>query len=115
MCHPQSLLVLVGSPRRSGNSAALAAAVVRGAEQAGARVALRFIDDHISSFLRDCRTCRRADGECAIDDGYLSKDRSEVGVVSAVESGTVAEDDVERPFPPLRGQVELLHCDGVRD
>ena len=70
MSHPQSLLVLVGSPRRSGNSAALAAAVVRGAEQAGARVALRFIDDHISSFLRDCRTCRRADGECSIDDRY---------------------------------------------
>jgi multimeric flavodoxin WrbA len=70
MSNPQSLLVLVGSPRRSGNSAALAAAVVRGAEQAGARVALRFIDDHISSFLRDCRTCRRADGECSIDDRY---------------------------------------------
>jgi multimeric flavodoxin WrbA len=70
MSHPQSLLILIGSPRRSGNSAALAAAVQHGAEQAGTRVALRFIDDHISSFLRDCRTCRRADGECAIDDGY---------------------------------------------
>ncbi len=70
MNHPQSLLVLVGSPRRSGNSAALAAAVQRGAEQAGARVTLRFIDDHLSSFLRDCRTCRRADGECTIDDRY---------------------------------------------
>ncbi|MCP9835788.1 MULTISPECIES: hypothetical protein [unclassified Cyanobium] len=70
MSNPQSLLVLVGSPRRSGNSAALAAAVQRGTEQAGTRVALRFIDDHISSFLRDCRTCRRADGECAIGDGY---------------------------------------------
>jgi len=72
MSNPQSLLVLVGSPRHNGNSATLAAAVVRGAEQAGARVALRFIDDHISSFLRDCRTCRRADGECAIDDRYLT-------------------------------------------
>jgi multimeric flavodoxin WrbA len=70
MSHPQSLLILIGSPRRSGNSAALAAAVQHGAEQAGTRVALRFIDDHISSFLRDCRTCRRPDGECAIDDGY---------------------------------------------
>ncbi len=70
MSNPQSLLVLVGSPRRTGNSATLAAAVVRGAEQAGARVVLRFIDDHISSFLRDCRTCRRANGECAIDDRY---------------------------------------------
>jgi len=70
MSNPQSLLVLVGSPRRFGNSAALAAAVVRGAEQAGTRVALRFLDDHIASFLRDCRTCRRPDGECSIDDRY---------------------------------------------
>ncbi|HEY8899015.1 MAG TPA: flavodoxin family protein [Chthoniobacterales bacterium] len=64
------LLVLVGSPRRTGNSAALAAAVQRGAESTGASVATRFLDDHIGSFLRDCRTCRRADGECSIDDGF---------------------------------------------
>jgi multimeric flavodoxin WrbA len=70
MGNTQALLVLVGSPRRSGNSATLGAAVQRGAEQAWARVALRFIDDYVSSFLRDCRTCRRADGECAIDDRY---------------------------------------------
>lgn len=35
-------------------------------------MALRFLDDHISSFLRDCRTCRLPDGECAIGDGYCS-------------------------------------------
>jgi multimeric flavodoxin WrbA len=70
MSNPQSLLVLVGSPRCNGNSATLAAAVVRGAEQTGTRVTLRFLDDHIASFLRDCRTCRCADGECAIGDGY---------------------------------------------
>jgi multimeric flavodoxin WrbA len=68
MNNTQALLVLVGSPRRSGNSATLGAAVQRGAEQAGARMALRFIDDSISSFLRDCRTSRRAGGECAIDE-----------------------------------------------
>jgi multimeric flavodoxin WrbA len=67
---PPHLLILVGSPRRSGNSAALAAAVQRGADAAGTTVRLRFLDDHIQSFLRDCRTCRRPDGECAIDDGF---------------------------------------------
>ena len=67
---PPRLLILVGSPRRAGNSAALAAAVGRGAEAAGTSVRLRFLDDHIKSFLRDCRTCRRPDGECAIDDGF---------------------------------------------
>ncbi|RBP45945.1 multimeric flavodoxin WrbA [Roseimicrobium gellanilyticum] len=68
----KKLLILIGSPRREGNSATLARAVQEGAEAAGARVALRFIDDHITSFLRDCRTCRRADGECSIQDGFRS-------------------------------------------
>jgi multimeric flavodoxin WrbA len=65
------LLVLVGSPRRAGNSATLAAAVERGARAVGdVEVKVRFIDDFITSFLRDCRSCRRADGSCAIDDGF---------------------------------------------
>lgn len=67
---PPLVLVLVGSPRRDGNSAALAAAVARGAAAAGAEVRTRFADDHIASFLRDCRRCRRADGGCSIDDGF---------------------------------------------
>jgi multimeric flavodoxin WrbA len=70
MSEPRKLLVLVGSPRRAGNSATLALAVQRGAEEPGARVTVRFVDDFISSFLRDCRACRRADGECSIDDRF---------------------------------------------
>lgn len=66
----KTLLVLTGSPRREGNSAALAQAVRRGAEKAGTVVKIRFIDDYISSFLRDCRTCRLPDGECAIEDRF---------------------------------------------
>jgi multimeric flavodoxin WrbA len=62
--------VLVGSPRRGGNSASLAAAVQRGAETSGASVKLRFLDDFMTSFLRDCRACRLQNGECAINDGY---------------------------------------------
>ncbi|CAG9180434.1 flavodoxin family protein [Cupriavidus respiraculi] len=71
--HPHAsgpLLILVGSPRRDGNSAVLAQAVRRGAEQAGTPVKLRFLDDYIGGLLRDCRQCRRADGSCGIDDGY---------------------------------------------
>jgi multimeric flavodoxin WrbA len=67
---PGPLLILVGSPRRDGNSAVLAQAVQRGAERAGTPVKLRFLDDHIGGLLRDCRQCRRADGSCGIDDGY---------------------------------------------
>lgn len=66
------LLILVGSPRRAGNSATLAEAVRRGAEAQGIEAAIRHIDDHISYFLRDCRSCRKPDGECSIDDGYRS-------------------------------------------
>lgn len=66
------LLILVGSPRRAGNSATLAEAVRRGAEAQGTSTAIRHIDDHISHFLRDCRSCRKPDGECSIDDGYRS-------------------------------------------
>ena len=68
----KKLLILIGSPRREGNSATLARAVEQGAQAAGAQVTLRFIDDHITSFLRDCRTCRLADGECSIQDGFRS-------------------------------------------
>jgi multimeric flavodoxin WrbA len=70
MINSQRLLILVGSPRRDGNSATLARAVQRGAEATGALVALRFVDDFISSFLRDCRSCRRPDGECSIADRF---------------------------------------------
>jgi multimeric flavodoxin WrbA len=70
MTMSQKLLILVGSPRRAGNSATLAKAVQRGAEAAGAQVALRFVDDFISSFLRDCRLCRLPSGECSIADGF---------------------------------------------
>lgn len=72
MAKSRKLLVLVGSPRRAGNSAALAAAVKVGADQAGTQVTLRFIDDYITSFLRDCRTCRLPSGECGIADNFRS-------------------------------------------
>ena len=64
------VLILVGSPRRAGNSATLAAAVERGAVAAGAAAQISFIDDHVTSFLRDCRTCRLPSGACAISDGF---------------------------------------------
>lgn len=70
MSDTHRLLILVGSPRRTGNSATLADAVRRGAEAAGAQVVLRHIDDFVTNFLRDCRSCRLPDGECAIPDQF---------------------------------------------
>lgn len=66
----KSLLILVGSPRRTGNTATMSNAVLQGAEASGTTVKLRFLDDYIEGFLRDCRTCRKDDGECSIDDRY---------------------------------------------
>jgi len=63
-------LVLSSSPRRNGNSATLAHAVAAGLEQAGHQAKFVAVDDIVSSFLRDCRTCRRADGECGIEDQF---------------------------------------------
>ncbi len=65
-------LVLSSSPRRNGNSALLARAVSEGLIEAGHETAFVFADDVLNGFLRDCRTCRRPDGECSIADGFRS-------------------------------------------
>ena len=49
------LVVLVGSPRRDGNSAALAQAILAGAAEAGTSASLHFLDDYLSGFLSDER------------------------------------------------------------
>ncbi|QWP78109.1 flavodoxin family protein [Lysobacter sp. K5869] len=67
---PLRLLILVASPRRNGNSAALAGAALRGARAAGLDASVEFIDDHLSGLLRDCRQCRDEHGQCRIEDGF---------------------------------------------
>jgi multimeric flavodoxin WrbA len=63
-------IILSSSPRRDGNSAQLAAAVGQGITEAGHEAEVVFASDVLRAFLGDCRTCRRADGECAIEDGF---------------------------------------------
>ena len=65
-------LVLSSSPRRNGNSALLAEAVSDGFKDAGHEVELVFAQDFLNGFLRDCRQCRKPDGECSIEDGFRS-------------------------------------------
>jgi multimeric flavodoxin WrbA len=65
------ILVLAASPRPDGNSRALASALVAGARDAGDRAELVDLNEVMTGgFLRDCRRCRRTDGNCSIDDGY---------------------------------------------
>ncbi len=65
-------LVLIASPRRDGNSALLAEAAAEGIAEAGDSPCLVHADDILSALLRDCRKCRKANGECSIDDGFRS-------------------------------------------
>jgi multimeric flavodoxin WrbA len=65
-----NVLVLSSSPRRNGNSATLAHAVAAGLEAAAHQVTFLTVDDVMRSFLGDCRTCRKANGECAIEDRF---------------------------------------------
>jgi multimeric flavodoxin WrbA len=65
-------LVLSSSPRRNGNSALLAQAVREGLTEAGHETEFVFADDILGGFLRDCRKCRKPNGECSIEDGFRS-------------------------------------------
>jgi multimeric flavodoxin WrbA len=58
------------SPRRTGNSALLAQAILEGAAEAGHRTEYVHLPDIVTGMLRNCRECRRPDGSCSIDDGY---------------------------------------------
>lgn len=66
----RSVVALSSSPRRRGNSRVLAEALLEGAAEAGHRVKLIHLADHVQSMLRNCRECRRPDGTCSIEDGY---------------------------------------------
>lgn len=65
-------MILSSSPRRDGNSAALARAAADGLAEAGHACDLVHADDILAAFLKDCRKCRGPDGACSIDDGFRS-------------------------------------------
>jgi multimeric flavodoxin WrbA len=65
----KKVLVILGSPRRTGNSAALAARIARGAESADAKVETVFLQDLEISPCRGCDTCKKPNSKgCAIKD-----------------------------------------------
>ncbi len=63
----KKILVLRGSPRKNGNSAALADQVVKGAREAGATVEEALLD---RMSIRPCNACDlcRTKGQCVIQD-----------------------------------------------
>jgi multimeric flavodoxin WrbA len=63
------VLVVLGSPRRKGNSSILAARISRGAKSAGAEVETLFLQALKISPCRGCNTCQKRDNDgCAIKD-----------------------------------------------
>lgn len=65
----KQVLVILGSPRRKGNSSTLAARISRGAKSAGAEVETLFLQALKISPCRGCNTCQKRDNEgCAIKD-----------------------------------------------
>ena len=64
-----SILVVQGSPRKKGNSIALAEQIVRGAESIGATIERIYLHDKNISPCQACYACQRPDSSgCAIDD-----------------------------------------------
>ncbi len=65
----KKVLVLLGSPRKKGNSAILAAQIARGAKAAGAKVETVFLQGLNIAPCRSCYACQKEKSRgCAIDD-----------------------------------------------
>ena len=65
----KKVLVLLGSPRKKGNSTILAQEIAKGAESVGARVETLYINGMDIKACQACWTCQKEDSKgCAIDD-----------------------------------------------
>lgn len=64
----KNVLILAGSPRKNGNSAALCHEFARGAEEQGHRVETVFLRDKKIGCCLACYHCKNSDGVCAIKD-----------------------------------------------
>lgn len=64
----KKVLILAGSPRKNGNSAALCEEFVRGAKEAGNDVELMYLRDKKIGYCIACYYCKDHDGVCIIKD-----------------------------------------------
>jgi len=65
----KKVLVLLGSPRKKGNSTTLAEKITQGAETAGAAVEKIYLHDQNIAPCQACYACQKPDSQgCAIDD-----------------------------------------------
>lgn len=64
----KQILILAGSPRKNGNSAALCRAFARGAEESGHQVETVFLRDKKIGYCLACYHCKKSGGICIIKD-----------------------------------------------
>lgn len=65
----KQVLVLLGSPRKKGNSTTLAAQIIKGAESTGAAVETIYLHGKNIAACQACYACQKPDSKgCAIDD-----------------------------------------------
>ena len=65
----KQVLVLLGSPRKKGNSTTLAAQIIKGAESVGAAVETIYLHGKNIAACQACYACQKPDSKgCAIDD-----------------------------------------------
>ena len=62
------ILILAGSPRRNGNSAALCRAFAQGAQESGHQVETIFLGDRKIGYCLACYHCRKNGGVCVVRD-----------------------------------------------
>jgi len=71
--HPCKLLILIGSPRKNGNSALLAGHAANAAQQNGAAVETVFLQDLGIRPCEGCSVCRESvDAPCILNDGMAA-------------------------------------------
>lgn len=69
----KKVLILQGSPRKTGNTSVLADSLAKGSEQSGARVETLFLHDMDISPCTGCNSCQKEDAQgCVIDDAMQS-------------------------------------------
>lgn len=66
----KNILILTGSPRKSGNSYLLADAFARGAAESGHKIIKYDTANHRIQGCRDCKQCYKADKACVFDDDF---------------------------------------------
>lgn len=87
---PKRVVILLGSPRRKGNSAALAARIARGAELEKAHVDTFFLHGMKIAPCNACEACHQAGAK-----------------------GCVIDDDMQRLYPALRAADAVVYASPI--